>query len=71
MNRLAIIGGTGFVGRHLAHRLTRHGYRVTVLTRRRERHRALTVNQNVRLVEADIFDMEALQHAFRDLTDHK
>ena len=65
-NTVCILGGTGFVGRHLAHRLTRHGYRVTVLTRRRERHRELTVNQNVRVVEADIFDMEALQHAFQE-----
>ena len=65
-NTVCVLGGTGFVGRHLAHRLTRHGYRVTVLTRRRERHRALTVNQDIKLVEADIFDMDALQHALQE-----
>ena len=65
-NTVCILGGTGFVGQHLAHRLTRHGYRVTILTRRRERHRELTVNQDIRLVEADIFDMEALQQALQE-----
>jgi NADH dehydrogenase len=59
-NTVCILGGTGFVGRHLAHRLTRHGYRVTVLTRRPERHRALTVNHGIRLVEADIFNADLL-----------
>ncbi|UCC56431.1 MAG: complex I NDUFA9 subunit family protein [Gammaproteobacteria bacterium] len=65
-NTICILGGTGFVGRHVMHRLTRHGYRVTVLTRRPERHRSLTVNHDVRLVEADIFDMQVLQHAFQE-----
>ena len=59
-NTVCILGGTGFVGRHLAYRLTRHGYRVTVLTRRRERHRALMVNPNIRLVETDIFNADRL-----------
>jgi NADH dehydrogenase len=63
---VCILGGTGFVGSHLIHRLTRHGYLVTVLARRPERYRSLTVNHNVRVVEADIFDSQALQHAFRE-----
>lgn len=60
-NTVCILGGTGFVGRHLAHRLTRHGYRVTLLTRRPERHRELTVNHNISLVEADIFNADDLE----------
>lgn len=59
-NTVCILGGTGFVGRHLAHRLTRHGYRVTIPSRRPERHRALTVNHGIRLVEADIFNADML-----------
>jgi NADH dehydrogenase len=61
---VCILGGTGFVGRHLVHRLTRHGYRVTLLTRRPERHRGLTVNHNISLVEADIFNADTLRDSF-------
>jgi len=34
---VAIIGGSGFVGRHLCHRLAAEGYRIRVATRDRER----------------------------------
>ena len=36
--RICILGGTGFVGRHLITRLAGEGHYVKVLTRRRERH---------------------------------
>lgn len=61
---ICVLGGTGFVGQHLVNRLDRLGYRVQVLTRRRERHRALMVNPNVRLIEADIHSPDALQRHF-------
>ena len=63
---ICILGGTGFVGHHLANRLTRHGYSVQVLTRRRERHLSLTVNQNVSLIEADVFNPDQLRQHFAD-----
>lgn len=65
-NSICLLGGTGFVGQHLANRLSRLGYRVTVLTRRCERHRSLKVNRNVQLVEANVFDCNALQPHFRN-----
>lgn len=58
--RVCLIGGSGFVGRHLAARLDKAGYEVTVLTRRRERHRELLVLPNLTLIEANIFDNDAL-----------
>jgi len=61
---ICILGGTGFVGHHLANRLTQQGYHVQVLTRRRERHRALQVNQNVRLIEANMLERDVLQQQF-------
>jgi NADH dehydrogenase len=61
---ICITGGTGFVGRHLTNRLTQHGYKVRVLTRRRERHRALLVNPDVTLVEADVHDADVLRRQF-------
>ncbi len=61
---ICILGGTGFVGQHLVNRLTHHGYKVRVLTRRRERHRSLIVNPDVTLIEADIFDDSTLAENF-------
>lgn len=40
---ICILGGTGFVGRHLASRLHQHGWRIRVLTRNIQRRRELAV----------------------------
>jgi uncharacterized protein YbjT (DUF2867 family) len=62
---VCLAGGTGFVGQHLANRLTQHGYKVRILTRRRERHRALNINPGITLVETDVHNADALQQQFR------
>jgi uncharacterized protein YbjT (DUF2867 family) len=59
--RILILGGTGFVGHRLAARLTRAGHSLTLLTRRRERHRDLLVLPRLRLVDADLYDEAALE----------
>ncbi|APZ42895.1 complex I NDUFA9 subunit family protein [Acidihalobacter ferrooxydans] len=64
INTLCILGGTGFVGRHLAARLAGAGYRVRIPTRRRERHRELLVLPGIELLEADIHDPQALADLF-------
>ena len=55
-----VLGGTGFVGKHLCARLVRAGHDVTVLTRSRARHRDLLVLPTLRLVEGDPYDAAAL-----------
>ena len=62
--RICMLGGTGFVGRQIAERLHREGHQVTILTRRRERHRDLLVVPTVRLIEADIHDPAVLRREF-------
>lgn len=57
---ICILGGTGFVGRHLAARLANDGHRLKVLTRHRERHRDLLVLPRLILVEADVHDPKVL-----------
>lgn len=57
---ICILGGTGFVGRHLAARLANDGHRLKVLTRHRERHRDLLVLPRLILVEADVHDPSVL-----------
>ena len=41
IERVAVIGGSGFVGRHLANHLRNRGYACRVITRHPHRHRAL------------------------------
>ncbi len=65
--RICLIGGSGFVGCHLAARLDKAGYAVRVLTRRREAHRELLVLPNLTLVECNIFDDDALRAQLRGM----
>lgn len=56
VNSICVLGGTGFVGRHLVSQLAEQRLHVKVLSRRRERHRELLVLPTVKLVEADVHD---------------
>lgn len=55
-----IVGGAGFVGRHLVAALAARGASVTVPTRRRERAKHLIMLPTVDVVEADLRDPAAL-----------
>jgi NADH dehydrogenase len=65
--RICLIGGSGFMGRHLAAHLIKAGYQVRVLTRRREAHRELLVLPNLTLVETNIYDVNALSAQLQDM----
>ena len=58
--QIVILGGTGFVGRHLVPRLQRAGHTITVLSRNREQHRELGTLPRVRVVNADVHDRATL-----------
>lgn len=62
--RLCILGGSGFIGRHITHRLAAEGHQVTIITRRRERHRDLLVLPTVQLVQGDVHNPTLLQRQF-------
>jgi len=62
--RICVLGGTGFVGRHLAARLALQDLDVKILTRLRARHRELLVLPGVSLVDANVHDPETLKHEF-------
>ncbi len=62
---LCILGGTGFVGRHLVAQLAQNpNYTLRVLTRNRERHRDLLVHPRVQLVEVRGLDESNLKRQF-------
>ncbi len=55
-----VLGGSGFIGRHLVARLAAAGHRVTVLTRRRAAARHLILLPTVDVVEGDPYDRGTL-----------
>lgn len=57
-------GGTGFVGRHLAARLTTNNFDVKILTRSRTRHYDMLVLPAVTLIEVDVHDSGNLKREF-------
>ena len=62
---IAIIGGAGFVGRHLAMELVNQLREVTVICRKREHAKLLFTLPAARIVEADARDVAALTAATR------
>lgn len=62
-HHICILGGTGFVGRHLAARLVRDEHRVRVLTRRAASHRDMLVLPTLELMECNVHDEDALHKA--------
>jgi len=65
IDSVCVLGGSGFVGRHICHRLAERGYRVKVPTRDRERAKSLLVLPTVEVVTADIHDPEVLGQVVR------
>lgn len=65
-HHICILGGTGFVGRHLAARLVADGHRLTILSRRPFLHGGLAVLPTLRLVQGDVHDEATLIAAFSD-----
>jgi NADH dehydrogenase len=55
-----VLGGSGFVGRHVVNRLVEAEWRVIVPTRRRERAKALFPLPTVEVIEADVNDATVL-----------
>jgi NADH dehydrogenase len=58
IERVAVIGGTGFVGRHLVHHLRNRGHDCRIITRHPHRHRALQTVAEI--LSADPYDKQAL-----------
>jgi NADH dehydrogenase len=61
ISNVLLVGGSGFVGSHIAHLLVGRGCRLTVPTRRREQAKHLLPLPTVDVVEADVNDDAALR----------
>jgi uncharacterized protein YbjT (DUF2867 family) len=59
--RIAITGGAGFIGSHLARRLVDEGHQIVVLARRERQHHE---RRGMEFVTSDLSDPNALEKAF-------
>ena len=63
--KIAVLGGTGFVGHALVERLAVEGYAVTVISRNRARHLDRQLPPGVATRECDEYDAGALERSLR------
>ena len=63
LRKICVLGGSGFVGSSVVAKLDQAGYAVTVLTRRRDSARHLSLLPNVTVVECNVMDDGALAAA--------
>ena len=68
LHHVLVLGGTGFVGRHLIPLLSAAGHRVTVIARRRHEARHLILLPTVQVVEGDPLDPRELDARMRGAT---
>ncbi len=64
--RIAVFGGTGFVGRALCHRLSSEGAELRLFCRNPQRHRDLLLLPGLTLGAIDLSDEEAINRACAD-----
>ena len=61
IRNVLVIGGSGFIGRHVVRQLAGAGLQVRVPTRNRERAKDLILLPTVDVVKADVFDPQTLE----------
>ncbi len=66
MNKILVIGGTGFIGSHLTEKLKNQGYQMAVLVRENSQIDFLK-DLGVQLKKGDILNLESLQTALKDI----
>lgn len=67
IKKICILGGSGFIGKHIASQLCTAGYSVKVLTRKKDNCKHLLVLPEVQVVETDINQENDLVAEFKDI----
>lgn len=65
IKKVCVLGGSGFVGGAIVAKLDAAGYKVKVLTRRRDAAKHLFLLPKVKIVECDVLNYKALNAALR------
>ena len=68
LHQVVVLGGSGFVGRHVVARLAAAGHRVIVPSRRRENAKHLILLPTVDVVEADVHEPRSLRELLAGAT---
>jgi NADH dehydrogenase len=63
LRKICVLGGSGFVGSSIVAKIDQAGYAVTVLTRRRDSAKHLSLLPNVTVVECNVMNDQALAAA--------
>ncbi|MFM7330450.1 MAG: NAD(P)H-binding protein, partial [Brachymonas sp.] len=61
--KIIILGGTGFIGRHICEKLIRTGHEVTVLTRKVENARPIQMLPGLQALRCSVRDLQQLTQA--------
>lgn len=67
IDKVCVLGGTGFVGSAIVSKLAAMGIKTRLISRHPERHRDLLVLPNVEIVEADAKDVNRLSYYLHDV----
>jgi uncharacterized protein YbjT (DUF2867 family) len=63
--KIAITGGTGFIGKHLAQELVERGHQVVIISRGLySRGKGISADDNISLIKANVTDVSELTSAF-------
>ena len=66
LNKIVILGGTGFIGSNLVSELAKYTKEIIILSRNREKNKKLLVLPNIKIVQTDINDELALREQIKD-----
>lgn len=64
--KILLLGGSGFIGSHIAYRLSEHDVELTIPTRRRERHKKIITLPGVEMPQIDNLDSKSLVQLVKD-----
>ncbi|MFV2033222.1 MAG: NAD(P)H-binding protein, partial [Gammaproteobacteria bacterium] len=62
---IVLLGGSGFIGKHLAFELANRGCTVTIPCRRPHRNKDLLVHPNIRVIQSSVFEPGILDSLFQ------
>ena len=64
--RIAVLGGSGFIGSHVADELSKAGHKVTIFDKKKSKW----LRNDQEMLVGDIFNYDGLSHLIHDIKKH-